>query len=425
MEIIFINAINYLVIFFFIILLKKKNYIDNNFLILLIITSLSPFFINYIYPYTPDQSVYFDLIKDIRSFNYFNNDFINCTYCRLDIFGEKTYLNKNEIAPDVKYSSIILSIIPIPFIVSLTSIGLINKLLFLFIFIYLFRDKSLNKYFFYFIFFYPSFLFYSSMGLRETLIVCLILLTLNSLIKNNIYLFLFSLIILYLIKFSFFVLLLFTGISYFYLFLLNVDLIKKILFMIFSLFVFYLINNYLPSILSGNPNINKTLITVFYEDLNLYRLVNIFQNTYGIALDPDAHQYHFLHYQFYLNYKSFIDFFSIEFYLQPLFFLLTPFKLNYDNVYFTFKSIENIIIFFLMIYTALIAFKNSKFKTFFWFIIFYIFLLINSLVFFNIGAIDRMRMPIIIAYFFIFLNDTNFHYNHNLLLEFFKKRFFR
>ena len=88
--------------------------------------------------------------------------------------------------------------------------------------------------------------------------------------------------------------------------------------------------------------------------------------------------------------------------------MLSPLDFSTDNFYYLFKSIESLLIFILLIILTIISFSLSKSKTIYWISIFYLVFLIHGLIFFNIGTLDRMRMPLIIGYFFVLLNDINF-----------------
>ena len=111
-----------------------------------------PFLVNgvFIQPeYMPDQFLYLSFINKIRTFDF--------------------ELIDTKLA--IKTSAFLLALIPLPFVKTIYSVALMNRLLYSALFVILFRLKILNKMTAIFFLLYPSALIYSSLALRDTLIV--------------------------------------------------------------------------------------------------------------------------------------------------------------------------------------------------------------------------------------------------------------
>lgn len=135
--------------------------------------------------YMPDQFGYLSMTQNIRN---------------LDFNNETNFLSGNA----VLISSIFFAAFPLPFISSFYSIAMINFLLYLFIFIFMWKKQFLeSKQLLYFYLFYPSLLLYSSVALRDMLIFCIMFFgTYFLLVNKSKILGFISLFILLLIKFQ-------------------------------------------------------------------------------------------------------------------------------------------------------------------------------------------------------------------------------
>ena len=74
-------------------------------------------------------------------------------------------------------SSLIFSLVPVPFIKSLHSVSMINFLLFLFLFVFIKKKFINNNSVDYFLLLFPSLLLYSSLALRDTLVLVIMFFT--------------------------------------------------------------------------------------------------------------------------------------------------------------------------------------------------------------------------------------------------------
>ena len=152
----FFDFINYAFIVFGFYYFFKKKIIDRQLFFCLIVCSSTPFLINnylFYWGFMPDQAKYFGQAHALRNFEFDKIDKLT------------------TVVP-----SIIYAIFPIPFIETINSIGFINKCILGLTTIYLYHKKVINNLFFILINFWPSVLLYSSVSLKDTLILCLLLL---------------------------------------------------------------------------------------------------------------------------------------------------------------------------------------------------------------------------------------------------------
>lgn len=122
----------------------------------LMVTSLIPFFLNdFMFPasYMPDQSMYLELVQQIRSF---------------DFAALEPDSNFNI---QVKTAALLFAFAPIPFMETVQSLAICNHLVYVALITWLYSQKNLRGWPFLFVLFYPSLIFYSSLALRDTFVV--------------------------------------------------------------------------------------------------------------------------------------------------------------------------------------------------------------------------------------------------------------
>ena len=127
---------------------------------------LYPFFLNEVlFPasYMPDQFQYYNVSKGIRSF-------------ALDSFSE---------SPTVENASWMLALIPLPYIETIQSLGFFNRFLVTILIIWLYSSKNLRGWPLLFMVFYPSLLLYSSLALRDSLVLIFMILSVMFFIENR------------------------------------------------------------------------------------------------------------------------------------------------------------------------------------------------------------------------------------------------
>lgn len=147
-----INVIYILTIF---LIIDRYYNIKRLYLVILILHLFSIFLFNgFLFDpnYMSDQFTYLKVAQNIREFDFLNDDNFSNGYT-------------------VYFSGVFFGLFPLPFIDSLYSIGMINFLLYLFIFLFMYKKGFLDsKPIAYFYLLYPSLLMYSSVALRDMLV---------------------------------------------------------------------------------------------------------------------------------------------------------------------------------------------------------------------------------------------------------------
>lgn len=147
-----INVIYILTIF---LIIDKYYNMNRRYLLILILHLFSIFLFNgFLFDpdYMPDQFKYLKVAQNIREFDFLNNDGFSNGYT-------------------VYFSGVFFGLFPLPFINSLYSLGMINFLLYLFIFLFMYKKRFLDSRFItYFYLLYPSLALYSSLALRDIFI---------------------------------------------------------------------------------------------------------------------------------------------------------------------------------------------------------------------------------------------------------------
>ena len=128
--------------------------------------AFTPFFLNNILfspSYMPDQWQYFHVTQGIRSF-------------ALESFDESSA---------VEASSWMLALIPMPYIETIQSLGFFNRFMATVLIIWLYAYKNLRGWPLLFMVFYPSLLLYSSLALRDTLVLMFMILSVIFFLENR------------------------------------------------------------------------------------------------------------------------------------------------------------------------------------------------------------------------------------------------
>ncbi|MCK9455649.1 hypothetical protein [Sulfurimonas sp.] len=173
-----INVIYILTIF---LIIDKYYSINRLYLLILILHIFSIFLFNgFLFDpnYMPDQFKYLNVAQNIREFDFFNDDNFGNGYT-------------------VYFSGVFFGLFPIPFIDSLYSIGMINFLLYLFIFLFMYKKGFLHsKLIAYFYLLYPSLILYSSVALRDMLVFSVMFFGIYFMLFTKKYIFAFGILLL-------------------------------------------------------------------------------------------------------------------------------------------------------------------------------------------------------------------------------------
>ena len=84
------------------------------------------------------------------------------------------------------FTSYLLSLIPMPNIMTTRSLGFANKIIFIILFSYLYKKQILTNFTAYIFLIYPSFALYSGIALKEMISVCLMILIIEKSYNFNI-----------------------------------------------------------------------------------------------------------------------------------------------------------------------------------------------------------------------------------------------
>jgi hypothetical protein len=302
-----------------------------------------PFILNdVLFPasYMPDQFKYFRTVQELR---YLDFDFTN---------NIKIWL-----------STWMLAFIPLPFVETINSLGFFSRFLSTVTVIWLYSSKKLRGWPLLFILFYPSFLLYSSLALRDTLVFTLMILSVILFLENRK---LFSLLVatpLAIIKFQNF-------------FLIIVFYIVHLYFSRGSFFYKYrhlliilIIAGIAPSIISIIELVDFSRRALFMEDGGLYKD--------------------------YVHIKTFRDF-AISSLQSAPYFLMKPLPWEASNLFQFIQSIENIFIFIFLVFMFLKTSQVDKKIAIKWLVYIVAAFSIYGLVVFNFGTAVRYKFPFIL-----------------------------
>ena len=164
------------------------------------IYSFLPFFINdflFQAEYMVDQFSYVAVVKEARSLNFLTEIVTSDKY--------ETGIDKNFIA-QIDWKTLLtgwsLALLPLPFTETVSSLGFFNRFLFILIFLWLYKKNFLNGISLFFILFYPSFVLYTSLSLRDPLVTSLMIVSVIFLIEKKYLSFLISIAPIYFLKFQ-------------------------------------------------------------------------------------------------------------------------------------------------------------------------------------------------------------------------------
>ena len=347
------NILNYLTILFVLVVIGIKYKTQKNILLLLIITLLVPFLING--PLMPwyalsDQSKYLKSVMLLRDLNF--------------------TVQEGHITPAVL--SYIWFISPIPFIENFNALGLLNRLYLSLLIIFLIR-KKISSTFIYYLILSPTLLLYSSVALKESIVVVSTVLAFYCIIEKKYLIFWFPFLILFFCKFQngFIVLLMYF--TYIYFFNFNSKL-KKIINMILILGILTLLIKYDDKLMFY---LNSFSLTFAIEDV-----------THSASTNKENN----------IQYTSIFDLILklpeklVTFFISPFPAILSPVKLLI--------FLENLlVIFFIAVYFQKLSRIDSK--HFFYLLIFFLmFSSMYALTVVNHGTISRYKLSFLIPFLF-------------------------
>jgi len=308
------------------------------------IFAFTPFFLNYVLfspSYMPDQWQYYYFVQNVRSFEF------------------------NDLAESVpvEVASWIYSFIPLPYVETIQSLGFFNRLIVTVLIIWLYASKNLRGWPLLFLIFYPSLLLYSSLSLRDTLVMLFMVLSVILFIENRRLLAIIISLPLVLIKFQNFFLLLVFFVAHLYFSR------GSIFYRFRHIFALIVIAAIAPFLMTIIEILDYSRFNMFIED--------------GGYRDSYVHM------------RTFQDFAIIALQSAP-YFLMKPLPWEADSFLQLLQSFENIFIFIFLGYMFLKTSRLDKQIALKWFVYLIAALSIYGLVVFNFGTAVRYKFPFIV-----------------------------
>ena len=284
------------------------------------------------------------------------------------------------------FASLIYAAVPLPFINSVQSLAMINFLIFLIIFVFMKKNNISSNSVDYFYLLFPSLLLYSSLALRDTLILLFMMIGLYMILIREKYLMglLFSSPII-IFKFQNYLMIVAAIMLFFY--LKNAGGLR---YGVMALFI--IVGSFIPE--------KVPLVAQVYERLEIWRL----------ALFYDQYMYNW----------EYIKEMNIDALYEPLgtglvllyqivknfiYMFLKPLIWEVDNPFQLIQSLENIVIFGMIIWINRQKIFNEKIqqKILFLNCLLFVSMAINGLVVFNFGSAVRYKFTFTVVYFVFFL----------------------
>tara|TARA_B100000787_G_scaffold56070_1_gene40762 strand:- start:876 stop:2087 length:1212 start_codon:yes stop_codon:yes gene_type:complete len=362
---------NYSVFLIIFLIAKQKKIISNNLFILSGIMMLTPFFINGViinWTQFPDQSKYLLYAKEIRSNLFlgksvFQSNFgFNHNYTDLDFQVDLQFLNYK-----VKVATTFFAFAPLISIETFKSIGFFNRAIFIITLFFFINKTDLPFYVKLFFILSPSLIVYSSVSLRDNLVLITLIWSLYFFLKKYYFRLIISCVILFFIKLQSLVILIFI----FYIICLFTDSkIKKFKFVhiIILLTVISIGYLYAEQLLEFGDSAREGL---YIENNGFYK--SITANTMYQKLSFDG------------------NFFTTWF-KQTVLYIISPLS-NMTTGYHFVVFFEITILYFYLYINFYKDFKIKKIKnlTIIWVLVFFITTILYSMFMFNDGMIARSR----------------------------------
>tara|TARA_A100001015_G_scaffold319493_1_gene442529 strand:+ start:2290 stop:3402 length:1113 start_codon:yes stop_codon:yes gene_type:complete len=342
---------NLLVCILAIIIACRMKIIPNWIGLIFTIYSFIPFLLNdFLFPsrFMKDQFYYFDTMKEVRSFNF---------------------LPHND--PNILITTWVLSFLPLPFVETIKSIGFYNRFMFFVLFCWLYNKKFLKGGVLLFLIFYPSLVLYTSLSLRDPLILCIMLVSVIFLIDKKYFRFFLLILPLYFLKWQNF---------YFMIVLFLVLIVFKRK----SSYNLYRVNKFKIFIA-----LICLLIFMFLFTNDILHILNLLRKAMYIENSGNLADYLPIHGLGDLLFYSITAF--------P-YFLLKPLPWQSENLFQLIQSFENIFLLIFLFFFTKKAFKQGKLITYKWLLYSVFVMTIYGLVVFNFGTSVRYKFIIVAVY---------------------------
>ena len=359
------DVINVLFILIFIFISYSLRWIPLWLFLFLSLTTFAPFILNgLVFPtsYMGDQFHYFEVIKSLRDFS----------------------MNYGARPSSVEVASWIMAFFPLPFVETVHSVGLLNRLIITIFVIWLYAKKNLRGLPIIFIVIFPSCILYTSLALRDTIVFLFMTLAIISIIDKKLLMGLLLMIPLYFIKFqNFYLLVLFCII---YLSTTKGNWLYKVRFVS------------IPATIT----IISASLSYWVDSIEYFR--------YAMFVD-DGGELHL-----YVPIYSISDVFWKGVSAGP-YFLLKPFLWEVQGVFQGVQSIENMGLMLFLIYMLRKCWLVDKIICLKWFLFLFGSLCLYGLVVSNFGTAARYKFPIVTAFVVGLAYDLFKAHGHQMLIK--------
>ena len=355
----FIDLVNGIFISALILFICKKNNISSALTIILFFSCFTPFLFNGLlidWTVFPDQTKYIRRAAEMRNFEITENNF--------NPRNLKLVITKG-----------IYMIFPIPFIEGFKSIGFANRFALLILIIFLVK-KNFDKYFILTLIFLPSIILYSSVSLRDSLIIVISILFFYYFFEKN-----------YLLAFLYLILLFFIKIQNAIFFLLIVVMFKALF----------------------NSSFYSTKVRKNLRDLFLLSLIFIFVTNFNDIMELFNTRRYGMYDEAYGSGEGYIDLNFKNFILIGIsslfYFLISPIN-SFNSVTGIVLIIDTIILYSVVYYFFKKTYFKNKRLTFFWLLSLIGISFIYGLAIFNDGTIHRYKVVYVIPLIFALLKSS-------------------
>ena len=355
----FIDLVNGIFISALILFICKKNNISSALTIILFFSCFTPFLFNGLlidWTVFPDQTKYIRRAAEMRNFEITENNF--------NPRNLKLVITKG-----------IYMIFPIPFIEGFKSIGFANRFALLILIIFLVK-KNFDKYFILTLIFLPSIILYSSVSLRDSLIIVISILFFHYFFEKN-----------YLLAFLYLILLFFIKIQNAIFFLLIVVMFKALF----------------------NSSFYSTKVRKNLRDLFLLSLIFIFVTNFNDIMELFNTRRYGMYDEAYGSGEGYIDLNFKNFILIGIsslfYFLISPIN-SFNSVTGIVLIIDTIILYSVVYYFFKKTYFKNKRLTFFWLLSLIGISFIYGLAVFNDGTIHRYKVVYVIPLIFALLKSS-------------------
>ncbi len=350
---------NYCLFCLFFIFFYKKKYINQLELLLFCILMLTPFLFNnsfFTWKFIPDQSKYLSLAYTIRE------------ELSLRVALEATDFNKLKMI----IASYFFAYSPLVNIDTFKSIGFLNRFLILSTTLFFFKKNKIGTSLFLITLLSPSLTFFSSVSLREILIIISMIWSFYFFIEKKYILFLILSSIIILIKYQNILILFISCYFYFILNNENKKIILNLSLIVISIFIIFFGDYFIFSL-------NEARRGLYYEAYGAYKGISSLNTYQDIKFDLNL---------FFTSFKSLLMFIS-----SPLF---------NANSWFKIISLVEILILYTFLFKDFFIVNNTKVKKILliWIFIFIFSFTFYSLVVFNDGSIHRYRLSLMLFILF-------------------------